>query len=134
MAKRDEALFELYELIEQTVKRYQKSAVLCLRTDDKELALSCDAILLGSLLKSSVTRKIYPVPAAPYERMSFNKLSKRMKILRVEALCDKINQWDTDEDRGPGHGLQRAIQQKIASIEERLCGLDIDAFKDKKQV
>jgi hypothetical protein len=77
MSKREEALFDLYELIEQTVKRYQKFSVLCLRTDDKELASSCDAMFLGSLLKSSVMRKIYPVPAAPYKKMSFNKVVEK---------------------------------------------------------
>jgi hypothetical protein len=121
-------------LIEHTLKKYQKADVLCPRTDDDELALSCDAILLGALLKSAATKKIYPVPEAPYGKMSFNKLAKKIKSLHVEALCDKIDQWEDDIEHGPGHGLLSDIQHKIASLEDRLSGLDIDTFKEKKQV
>jgi hypothetical protein len=134
-AKREEALFESYALIEQTVKRYQKPEVLCPRIDNPENRLACDAMLLGSLLKSSATRKIYPVPDAPYGEVSFNDLAEKLKGLHVEALCDRIARCQINGNYPkPGHGLKEVIQQKIATLEERLSGLDIEDFKEKKQV
>jgi hypothetical protein len=134
-AKREEALFESYALIEQTLKRYQKSEVLCPRTDKAYYRLSCDAMLLGALLKSAATKKIYPVPHAPYGEVSFNELVEKLKSLHVEALCDGIARCQINGAYPKqGHGLMEAIRQKITSLEQRLSGLDIEEFKEKKQV
>jgi hypothetical protein len=109
--------------------------VLCPRTDNAHYRLRCDAMLLGALLKSAGTKRIYPVPDAPYGEASFNELAEKLKSLHVEALCDGIARCQINGVYPKqGHGLMEAIQQKIASLEERLSGLDIEDFKEKKQV
>jgi hypothetical protein len=96
--------------------------------------MSCDSLLLDSLLKSATTLEILPVLEAPYEDISFDELTAKLYSLNVNAMCDKI---DRPRFRGqypkPAHGLKDMIQERIEALEERLSGLDLQDFKAKEK-
>jgi hypothetical protein len=130
LEKRQEGLFELYGLIEQTIRRYQRPEILCPRTDDAGLRMQCDYLLLGSLLKSATTLGIMPVPTSPYGEVSFNEIANKLHSLDVQAICDSIDRpWINGKYPTPAHGLKIVIHERIESLEERLSGLDIQDFK-----
>jgi hypothetical protein len=129
LEKRREALFELYGLIEQTIRRYQRPEVLCPRTDSTSWSLQCDALLLGSLLKSATTLGIMPVPTPPYGNVSFVEIANRLYSLDVKAICDSISRaYINGNYPKPAHGLRVVIHERIESLKERLSGLDIRDF------
>ncbi|KAL2071714.1 hypothetical protein VTL71DRAFT_12949 [Oculimacula yallundae] len=130
MERREEALSECYLLIDQTIQRYQRSEVLCPR-DDIHLAPACDALLLGSLLKSVSSLGLYPAPEAPYDGVSFDEVEALLSDLSVQALCDRIRPYMEGNEFIPAHGLKDVIQERIAGISERLAGLDLKEFKSQ---
>ncbi len=130
--KRKDALFELYALVEQTIRRYQRQDIFCLRTRDVECRPSCDALLLGSLTRSASAFDIYPVPDSPYGTTCFNELAKDMKRLKAEALCDSIMLWYTSNPHKLGHGFHDVVKVKLEEIEKRLSGLNIREYKKSK--
>jgi len=134
LERRQGALFELYGMIEQTITRYQRSDTLCPRTDNANLRLQCDYLLLGSLIKSATTLGIMPVPEPPYGNISFDELADKLYSLDVQAICDSIDRPKINgKHPKPAHGLKKVIQEKIESLEERLSGLDIQEFKKEGQ-
>jgi hypothetical protein len=132
LAKHREAPSELYDLIEETIKRYQQPQILCRRTDDTVLQRCCDSLILGSLLKSARKLDIIPVPEPHQRHLSFDEMSERLYSLDVHSLCET-----TSGMRFGGfypktaHGLKDSIKERILPLEERLSGLDIQAFKGK---
>lgn len=129
-SRRADALTEIYALIEQTITRYQSPKVLCGRSD--HLAASCDAMVLGSLLKESSKAGIWPPPVPPYAGVDFDSLIHLVQTLEVTAVCDEVSRvlingsWPD-----PGHGLQALFEEKIEVLEERLSGLSLDDFVKK---
>ena len=126
---RNEAMFELYALIDQTIRRYQRAEILCGRTDQNNVA--CDAMLLGTLLKSATVDGLYPAPPSPYKEISFSKLVELARNLKVEALCDRLSRIQINgKYPEPMHGFKARVEEKIKELEERLSGLDIKRFKE----
>ncbi|KAE8453983.1 hypothetical protein EG329_007759 [Mollisiaceae sp. DMI_Dod_QoI] len=130
--KRKDALFELYALVEQTIRRYQRQDIFCLRTRDVECRPSCDALLLGSLTRSASALGIYPVPDSPYGTTCFDKLAIDMMNLNAEALCDSIMPWSNSDPHKYGHGFHDAVKLKLDDLEKRLSGLDMGEYKKSK--
>ena len=127
-------MFNAYALIERTLKRYQGKELLCPRTDSEDLRSACDAMLLGSLLRSATIQGVWPVPAPPYDNTSFSELADKIENLDVNALCDRISKVKINgEFPQAAHGLKALITQRITALEETLSGLDIDEFKEKKR-
>ena len=131
LERRQGALFELYDWIDQTIRRYQQSETICPRKDDDDARLQCDYLVLGSLMKSATTSGILPVPVPPYGDISFKGMVGNFNDLDIQAICDSI---DKPKPRAePAHGLKEAIEDTIESLEERLSGLDIQEFKKNGQ-
>jgi hypothetical protein len=127
-------MFSAYALIEHTLKRYQKKELLCPRTDGEDLRSACDAMLLGSLLRSATIQGVWPAPAPPYDNTSFGELADKIENLDVNGLCDKISKVRINgKFPQAAHGLKELITQRITALEETLSGLDIDEFKEKKK-
>jgi hypothetical protein len=132
--KREEALFDLYGLIEETIRKYQRCEILCPHTDSEEWRMSCDPLLLGSLLKSATVLEILPVLKAPYEDISFDELPAKLYSLNVNAICDKIERLRIGgQYPRSAHGLKDMIQERIEALEERLSGLDLPDFEAKEK-
>jgi hypothetical protein len=83
---------------------YQNSAPRCLPKDDR--AFQCDAMVLGALIKSSVSIGLWSPPAPPFIGMSFCHLSGQIRQMMVPTLCDTIGPgkrnryYDSDSEDG----------------------------------
>ena len=112
---------------------YQKSKPRCLRSRDS--AFQCDAMVLGALIKSSVSIGLWPPPAPPFTGISFCTLSGQIRQMKVPTLCDTTGQ--TQERYGSRYiydhiglcGIKESIKASLRSLEDQLCGLDISTFK-----
>ena len=120
---------------------YQKSTPRCSRSGDS--AFRCDAMVLGALIKSSISIGLWPPPAPPFTDISFCALSGKIRQMKVPTLCDTTGQ--TQERYGSrnisGHyryespacigpcGIEESIEASLGSLEDQLCGLDISTFK-----
>jgi hypothetical protein len=98
------------------------------------MAESCDAMLLGSLLKSSSKAGIWPPPETPYSDVDFKSLVETFRNIKVTALCDSISRVYIDR-RYPvaAHGFKQLVEEKVESLKERLCGLDLEEFQKNNQ-
>jgi hypothetical protein len=137
------------------ITNYQNSTPRCPRSGDS--AFKCDAMVLGALIKSSVSIGLWPPPAPPFTGISFCTLSGQIRQMKVPTLCNTIGQTERwygskdyygsrddygsgddydyyDRDELPAHigpcGIKESIEASLRSLEDQLCGLDISTFKD----
>lgn len=132
--RRHEALSELYAIIGEAVERCQHNDGMCFRTDSYKNA--CDAMLLGSLLRSAKSCGIYPTPAPPYSQVSVCQLISTLREIEVVALCDSIRRprsWSGPE-REDSHGIRQMIDERLARIEVLLSGLKLRNLKLQKTI
>ncbi|KAE9378226.1 hypothetical protein N431DRAFT_328915 [Stipitochalara longipes BDJ] len=120
--KRKTSVSKLLDIVKEPLEKYQGSDVVC---SAKHHRSSCDATILGSLIKSMVSYIIWPIPEPPYEAFTFSGLSAIIDGLRVTSFCQKTN-WDGEK----GHGIRKSFQEKVIAIESKLAGLDIKTFKE----
>ena len=120
---------------------YQKSTPRCPRSGDS--AFRCDAMVLGALIKSSISIGLWPPPAPPFTGISFCALTKQIRQMKVPTLCDTTGQ--TDERYGSRNnydrygyksfahiglcGIKESIEASLRSLEDQLCEPDISTFK-----
>lgn len=102
---------------------YQNSAPRCLRKDGR--AFHCDAMVLGALIKSSMSIGLWPPPAPPFTGVSFCHLSGQIQQMNVPTLCE-IKLADIRNRCLP---FRESIEAPLKSLEDQLCGLDFSAFK-----
>ncbi|KAE9378231.1 hypothetical protein N431DRAFT_435404 [Stipitochalara longipes BDJ] len=130
---REEAIFEAFQFLDETVKRCLSPISKCSRKDSWKV--ECDCMLLGSLLKSAAAAEIYPIPESPYRAISVKQLSKSLRTFEIKTLCEQLSKTDLrisgsshwfDEE---SHDLQREFNQLSNSIEKRFQGLDIEVFR-----
>ncbi|RPB04012.1 hypothetical protein L873DRAFT_1668488 [Choiromyces venosus 120613-1] len=75
-------------------------------------ALTCDAAILGSLLRHYAAIGIFPVPPPPYKGISVESLALAMKNLRCFV------------DFDAGHGGCMVVGQVVKMVDEVLAGVD----------
>ena len=90
-------------------------------------ASNCDAMTLGSLLKSANEQGLYPFPAWPYENITLEDLIRRVRGLEVMSLCDATNLGMANDE--PAHGVLSVMGQQVIAISQKLNGLDLEDFK-----
>lgn len=84
------------------IDQYLKGSANCKAHDH-----SCDAMVLGSLLKELAAAGLYPIPASPYRGIAFSTLSKSLKSMKLVSLCGSKQEM----------GLRRS------SLAQRPCGI-----------
>jgi hypothetical protein len=123
------------------ITNYQNSTPRCPRSGDS--AFKCDAMVLGALIKGSISIGLWPPPAPPFTDISFCALSGQIRQMKVPTLCDTIGRterrygsrggFDYLMDGLPTHigpcGIKESIEASLRSLEDQLCGLDISTFK-----
>ncbi len=88
-------------------------------------------MVLGALIKNTISIGLWPPPAPPFTGVSFCHLSKQILEMRVPSLCDSIGQIK----RGyggidvPDCGVKESIEASLRILENQLCGLDFSTFK-----
>lgn len=91
---------------------------------------SCDAIVLGSLLKGSAAIGIWPRPEVPYRGITFKGLASQVREMKV---LDSCNQRDGYYSSGNRHRVKDAIEASIGSLEDHFCGLKLGSLLPEAQ-
>jgi len=140
--KRQGVIASAISMLTDLITNYQNSTPRCPRSGDN--TFKCDAMVLGALIKSSVSIGLWPPPAPPFTGISFCALSGQIHQMKVPTLCDTIGQTEGwygskddygyyDRDGLPAHigpcGIKESIEASLRSLEDQLCGLDISTFK-----
>ncbi|KAL5346669.1 hypothetical protein ACLOAV_008376 [Pseudogymnoascus australis] len=116
---RIEAIGRTIKIVHDYITKYLTSDIICSRHQ----RIDCDAIVLGSLLKSSIGIGIWPQPEVPYCGMTFKNLASQIREMRVLDQCN--------QDRyssGNNHGVMEAIKASVNSLEDQFRGLELGSF------
>ncbi len=120
---RIEAIGRTITIVHDHIDKYLTSDILCFR--DKQFA--CDAIVLGSLLKSSIDIGIWPRPEVPYCGMTFKNLASQVRGMRVLDQCRQDEQhWGYSS--GNNHRVEEAMKASMNSLEGQFRGLELGSF------
>ncbi len=109
-------------------------ASLCDAALDEELRYACDAMVIGSLLKSSRKIGIWPRPKTPFPGKKWKTLAKSIRGIKVLDVCNKTSsrKWNSHGPAGNAHGLEDEIEEKLKEIETGLEGLKLGEFARKR--
>jgi hypothetical protein len=110
----------IYDLI----TKYSGPDILC----DNGNKFSCDANLLGSLLKASAIIGIWPRPENPYPGINSKTLGDQIRGMQVLDNCEIGGRY---YDSGCSHGIKDLIQVSMRSLEDRILGLHLTSFLPK---
>jgi hypothetical protein len=111
-------------VLQETLAKYQGNTSSCPRRDS--LAFSCDAMVLGGLIKRMASIGLLPPPELPYKGLSFAGLAGQIRDMELPTLCDvrSRNHYGL-----PSCGIKPTIDASITSLEDHLCGLDLKDFR-----
>ncbi len=127
--RRKDALQRAYRIVSQIINLYQEAKIQCDRSRMVGLRPACDAMMLGSLIKSATALGLYPAPPAPYSQRSFDEIASLLDQLAPEALCDDISRhWLGNQCSKPAHGLKDYIKAKTEDIYDTLSGLNLESY------
>ena len=142
--KRQGVIASAISMLTGHITNYQNSTPRCARSGGSgDNAFKCDAMVLGALIKGSISIGLWPPPAPPFTDISFCALSGKIRQMKVPTLCDTIGQikkrygsrgsYDYYRDGLPADigpcGIEESIEASLGSLEDQLCGLDISTFK-----
>jgi hypothetical protein len=107
---------------------------ICDGAFDEELEYACDAMVLGSLMKSSRKIGIWPKPEAPFNGRKFKDLARAIRSISILDVCKKSSSRRLHL-LGPStnsHGLEDAIQASMKSIEASMDGLELSDYPKER--
>ena len=119
----DRAIQVIYDLI----AKYSGPEIICCNDD----RFACDAILLGSLLKSSAAIGILPRPKNPYPGMTFKTLAEQIREMKVLDQCRYAQRGYYTSSSC--HKINDSIEASIRSLEDVMCGLNLKSFLPKEK-
>ena len=113
--------------IHTLINRYLEGQTLCDGSLDDELRYACDAMILGSLLKTSRKIGIWPMPQAPFDGWKFKNLAKKIRGIRILDVCNKSSsrRWTSHGPGNNSHGLEDEIEDCMKALERDLEGLKL---------
>jgi hypothetical protein len=88
---------------------------------------ACDAMILGSVLKSAFNVGLWPLPEAPYSGLTVTRVMDAACGLKMQSLCETIGR----ETSGPGHGshgYNKSVKKAIEKREAEARGLTLEEF------
>ncbi|KAH7350753.1 hypothetical protein BKA65DRAFT_593644 [Rhexocercosporidium sp. MPI-PUGE-AT-0058] len=122
-AKRAAAIKKAVSIIRDLVQKYTQTTVRCPYGGFK-----CDATVLGSIIKNAATVWLWPPPEETYDG-SFIDLTDAIRDIKIVTSCSQVEGQPKFE-----HGVDSFIEASLLSIEDDLCGLDIEDFIPKDRV
>lgn len=125
--KRVEAIESMIEVIHDLITKYSRPNILC----DNGRRFSCDASLLGSLLKSSAIIGILPRPEDPYPGIKSKTLADQIRCMQVLDDCETSSRRRGYYDSSQSHETKDSINASIRSLEDRILELDLMSFLPK---
>lgn len=92
---------------------------------------ACDAMILGSLLKTAYDGGLWPIPKDPYHGLTVTKVIDAARELKIQSLCDTLSKapivMPVDEAHG-AHGYNKSIKKAIEKREAEAEGLALEEF------
>jgi hypothetical protein len=131
---REFAIETAITVIHALINRYMEGQTICDGSLDDELRYACDAMVLGSLLKSSRKIGIWPKPEAPFNGRKFKDLARAIRSIRILDVCNKSSsrRWVSHGPSNNCHGLEDSIEESMKSIEAGLDGLELTDYPKKR--
>lgn len=135
--RREHALSGNYQIIDSMISLYRRHAISCLtpRFQFSGFAEACDAMVLGSLIKSAELEGVWPSLLKSHKGISFVSLEKKCKRLKVVALCDAVLDGKAGALVGfqygeSGHHFHQTLNSRIEYRKSsNLCGLSLADFE-----
>jgi hypothetical protein len=118
----------MIKMIHDLIAKYSGPETIC----PNDSGFACDSILLGSLLKRSVTLGIWPQPEDPYPGMTFKTLADEIREMQILDDCNQSRRGGRYYTSVDGHGIKDSIEASIRSLEDRMCGLSLGSFLPKR--
>jgi hypothetical protein len=94
-------------------------------------------MVLGALIKGSMSIGLWPSPAVPFIGVSFCHLSKQIREMRIPTMCEltgrvKRNSLVPISMRTMECcGIRKSIEASLRSLEDQLCGLEFSNFRSE---
>lgn len=130
------AISSAVAMVHGLVTKYMDGADHCDAAIDDDLRYACDAMVLGSLLKTSRKIGIWPMPEAPFLGKKWRELAKKIRGIKVLDVCNKTSsrRWNSHGPSGNAHGIEDEIEEALKGIEKGLDGLKLKDFSSKRYV
>ena len=125
--KRINAIESMIAVIHDLITKYSGPNILC----DNGQEFSCDANLLGSLLKASAIIGIWPRPEDPYPGIKSKTLADQIRGMRVLDDCEMSRRERGYYVSTRNHGIKDSIEASMRPLEERILGLHLVSFLPK---
>jgi hypothetical protein len=95
----------------------------------KSRGSSCDAMVLGGLIRGLVDRGLHPLPAGPYESVSYASLSDLLQSMALPSLCERLQEmrFGKRPDK-KACGLKETLNSVIRQAGSARTGLDLCKF------
>lgn len=122
--KRIDAIESMMAIIHDLITKYSGPNILC----DNGQEFSCNAHLLGSLLKASAIIGIWPRPEVPYLGFKIKTLADQVRGMQVFDNCEKSTKGRGFYDSPRSHGVKDSIEASIRSLKDRIPGLYLVSF------
>ncbi|KAF7869636.1 hypothetical protein EAF04_004420 [Stromatinia cepivora] len=82
-------------------------------TDVDSYRKDCDSMVLGTLTKSAIANKLYPLPESPYTSWSLQSFIAKAQLLEATALCEKVARQYT-----PPHRVTEQLRTSARDIRD----------------
>jgi hypothetical protein len=125
--KRLDAIESMIAVIHDLITKYSGPDILCNNGQE----FSCDANLLGSLLKASAIIGIWPWPEDPYPGIKSKTLADQIRGMRVLDGCEMSSRGRGYYSSTHSHGIKDSIEASMRSLEDRILGLHLMSFLPK---
>ncbi|TGO72883.1 hypothetical protein BELL_0410g00060 [Botrytis elliptica] len=124
---RENAVSQLIEVLKDTISRYHGQTLMCpshsLRRvlDIISHRETCDATVLGSLIKGATEKGLFPFPEVPFNNpLPFLLVKDSIESLEPRTACNVVVQ-----DESLHHDVLERIQQSTEFIDEKISGLSL---------
>ncbi|KAH8819186.1 hypothetical protein F5884DRAFT_661867 [Xylogone sp. PMI_703] len=133
---REVAIDSAVSVINSLVNKYMDvdGGYICDGTLEDGARYACDAMVLGSLMKSARNIDIWPKPKTPFYGRKFKDLARAIRRIKVLDVCAKHSSRRYSS-LGPSsncHGLEDSIEASMKVIEASLDGLRLSDYAEKR--
>ncbi|KAF7910492.1 uncharacterized protein EAE98_012024 [Botrytis deweyae] len=124
---RENAVSQLIKFLKDTISRYQGHTLMCPSQSLRRVLdiishrETCDATVLGSLIKGATEKGLFPFPEVPFNNeLPFSVVKRSIESLEPRTACNVVVQVESLH-----HDVLERIRQSIEFIDEKISGLSL---------